>query len=336
MANLEPGQPASAGSHPVGAIKIDNEGPSSLQLAQIPSARDHQPNRRRRRTAPDGIIPSSWAAIGLDRPRLRSAVVKQENSPDIAPVDVHNENDLAIEVTSPTSEVECHPEERFVWTPASWHNDKQKKWMKLALELYNIDTVDVLMSEEEKRLSLSHLAGQGLPSRKGAITTNELKMLRGEKVFDTVAMMTALIRWNLRPPEAWTKYIVALECLECLFYLKECVDGERWYSERDMRIIRPEELSWNHHNRSWCSEEMRESSEVLVIEPLSIKPTKAAHICTFTGPNHPRIASMRNIIRQSTGITRTNRAAQSPENVQTCMKRIDGEEPPSAIQLMVV
>lgn len=50
----------------------------------------------------------------------------------------------------------------------------------------------------------------------------------------------------------------------------------------------------------------------------------------------PRIASMRNIIRQKTAITLTNRAAQSPENVQACMKRIDGEEPPSAIQLKVV
>ncbi|KAI8213408.1 hypothetical protein K4K54_002003 [Colletotrichum sp. SAR 10_86] len=270
MANVEPGQPASAGGDPVGAIKIHNEGPSSLQLAQIPSARDHQPNRRRRRTAPDGIIPSSWAPIDLDRPRLRSAVVKREKSPDVVAADVHDETDLVIEMTNPASEVESDTEERFVWTPAAWQTNKQKKWMKLASELYNVDTGDVLMSEEEKRLSLSHLAGQGLPSRNRAIASNnELKMLRGEKVFDSVAMMTALIRWNLRPPAAWTKYIVALECLELLIYLKECVDGERWYSEREMRVIRPEELSWNHHNRSWCSEEMRESSEVLVIEPLS-------------------------------------------------------------------
>ncbi|KAF0317102.1 hypothetical protein GQ607_015689 [Colletotrichum asianum] len=45
---------------------------------------------------------------------------------------------------------------------------------------------------------------------------------------------------------------------------------------------------------------------------------------------------MRNIIRQSTGITRIHRAAQNLENVQTCMERIDGEEPPSTIELKVV
>ncbi|KAI8189348.1 hypothetical protein K4K51_004887 [Colletotrichum sp. SAR 10_75] len=269
MANLEPAQSASAGGDSVTAIKIDNEGTCGLQLAQVPSARARQPNRPRRRKAPNGMIPWSWVAIDMDCPRLRSAVVKHERSPDVAAADVHNEKDPVIEVTNPKSEVESDTDERFVWTPADWHTHKQRKWLKLASELYNIDTGDVLMSEEGKRLSLSYLAEQGLPSRKSAIATNELKMLRGEKVFDTVAMMTALIRWNLRPPAAWTKYIVALECLECLIYLKECVDGERWYSERDMRITRPEELSWNHHNRSWCSEEMRESSEVLVIEPLS-------------------------------------------------------------------
>ncbi|KAJ3957804.1 hypothetical protein N0V92_005623 [Colletotrichum tropicale] len=211
------------------------------------------------------LEPAQSASAGGDPV---GAIKTDNQGPNVAAADVHNEKDPVIEATNPTSEVECNPDERFVWTPADWHTHKQRKWLKLALELYNIDTGDVLMSEEEKRLSLSYLAGQGLPSRKGAIATNELKMLRGEKVFDTVATMTALIRWNLRPPAAWTKYIVALECLECLIYLKECVDGEKWYSGRDMRIIRPEELSWNHDDRSWCSEEMRESSEVLVIEPL--------------------------------------------------------------------
>ncbi|KAF9869266.1 hypothetical protein CkaCkLH20_13254 [Colletotrichum karsti] len=193
-----------------------------------------------------------------------------------------------------------------------FHIDQQREWMVFAVRLFNADTLDLVMDEEEKLQALSLLAEQiifGMESKR-PISSNRIvvqarDMCDGKRSFNAFTMHTALLRYQLQPPRAWYQSRDMRQCLAELLYLDNCSKGTDCYAEDKLLDISPVPIPPGMILRS------RENENP--IDPQSFLVTQSKSACEFPSPTPPKPP-------RNAGITadekkkRLSLWAQSPSN----------------------
>ncbi|KAK1674153.1 hypothetical protein BDP55DRAFT_769595 [Colletotrichum godetiae] len=133
---------------------------------------------------------------------------------------------------------------KYAWiSPTHPLPDFQREWLDLAAKLFNTDTLDILVTSEEKKeilalIALSITASSfGNQCRAQALhrtVYHAREMGQGKRPSARVAIISALLIYKLEPPPSWLEWDTMRQPLSVLRYVRDCADGFKVYSSEGM------------------------------------------------------------------------------------------------------
>ncbi|KAL2875447.1 hypothetical protein SGCOL_009358 [Colletotrichum sp. CLE4] len=133
---------------------------------------------------------------------------------------------------------------KYAWSlPGHPLPDFQREWLDLAAKLFNTDTLDILVTSEEKKeilalITLSITASSfGNQCRAQALhrtVYHAREMGQGKRPSARVAIISALLIYKLEPPPSWLEWDTMRQPLSVLRYVRDCADGFKVYSSEGL------------------------------------------------------------------------------------------------------